>query len=194
MHSLAQFLLTFSVQETCLLIALLLFLPSSALAKSGNDKALDILRHAHQQMNLHAQETMDKCMQIALSWLNHYCLSHKHPPADSQELAFAQTELSKLMPANPYRHPSLVNETLENELNSTIERVAINVELNLSLSERYIEKVLQELPDDWQAPAGTIKIISNGYSLMLLWAAGADLRPIREGAGKPIILVLRLRP
>ena len=153
------------------------------------------LRQIIMQMQKEAIEKVSALMEKIDSWLANYCRANDHFPATDVEATAASQRLKRLMPANPF-NPAVAQrpEETRDTPASYDERVNINVVVDVGLDVDSLKAFQDTPPDSWQAPAGTITIISNGYNLAAVWAAGADQRPIRDlETGKVRILTVHCR-
>jgi len=152
------------------------------------------LRQILIQMQNEALADVSAVMSDVCSWLEDYGRQDGHFPATDVEAAAARASLQRLMPANPFnlavaqRPP----ETRHIPTNAE-ERIKVNFVVDMGLDRDAVKALIDLPPDTWQAPAGTITVISNGYHLAAIWASGADQRPIKDATGKAHILVASCR-
>ncbi len=151
------------------------------------------VRQIIMQMQKEAIERVSLVMEDVATWMESYCRENDHFPSDDLESQWARTNLSRLMPANPYNPSAAPTDRDGQQIPvSADQRMKVNVQVDRGLELSSLKAAQDTPPDGWQAPAGTVTVLSDGYHLACIWAAGADQRPIRDPqSGKARVIIAR---
>lgn len=166
-----------------------------------------------------ADAMMAKQVREVASWMQNYCASNVYFPRGGDEQNWVKGQLTELIPFNPYDPNSLnqaesgvpiaaplvgsgpggeifsYDEQTNEQIAQQDDRIHIEVEYGMTLEQA--KEWQTNPPDDWQADAGTITILSTNqglnqnspYDFFLVWGAGANGRPIRDPFTKRVVMV-----
>ncbi len=166
-----------------------------------------------------ADAMMAKQIREVASWMQNYCSSNVFFPRVGDEQNWVRSQLTELVPFNPY-DPNSLNQaesgvpiaapltgsgpggeilSYDEQANEMIaqqdDRIRIQVDYSMTLEQAKQYQI--NPPDDWQAPAGTITIVSTNQGMnqnsptdfFLVWGAGANGRPVRDPFTKRVVFV-----
>ncbi|MBX9877034.1 MAG: hypothetical protein K2Y22_01125 [Candidatus Obscuribacterales bacterium] len=166
-----------------------------------------------------ADAMMAKQVREVASWMQNYCSSNVYFPNHGDEQTWVKAQLTELIPFNPY-DPNSINQaesgvpiaaplvgsgpggeifSYDEQTNEQIaqqdDRIHIQVEYGMTLEQA--KEWQTNPPEEWQADAGTITILSTNqginqnspYDFFLVWGAGADGKPIRDPFTKRVVMV-----
>ncbi len=166
-----------------------------------------------------ADAMMAKQIREVASWMQNYCSSNVFFPRVGDEQNWVRSQLTELVPFNPY-DPDSMNQaesgvpiaapltgsgpggeilSYDEQTNEMIaqqdDRIRIQVDYSMTLEQA--RQYQTNPPDDWQAPAGTITIVSTNQGMnqnsptdfFLVWGASANGRPVRDPYTKRVIFV-----
>ncbi|MBX9772096.1 MAG: hypothetical protein K2X29_12035 [Candidatus Obscuribacterales bacterium] len=166
-----------------------------------------------------ADAMMTKQVREVASWMQNYCSSNVFFPRVGDEQNWVRSQLTELVPYNPY-DPNSLNQaesgvpiaapltgsgpggeilSYDEQANEMIaqqdNRIQIQVDYSMTLEQA--RQYETNPPDDWQADAGTITIVSTNQGMnqnsptdfFIVWGAGANGRPIRDPFTKRVLFV-----
>lgn len=166
-----------------------------------------------------ADAMMTKQVREVASWMQNYCSSNVFFPRVGDEQNWVRAQLTELVPYNPY-DPNSLNQaesgvpiaapltgsgpggeilSYDEQANEMIaqqdNRIQIQVDYSMTLEQ--VRQYETNPPDDWQADAGTITIVSTNQGMnqnsptdfFIVWGAGANGRPIRDPFTKRVLFV-----
>lgn len=148
-------------------------------------------------------------------WLDQYLTWNHRWPEVGDETAWAQEQLNQQVPNNPFTRdkvqliagldadPSYVSADSDPTDPSPSPELSpsgdvpgtaanlnhIRIQIDTSLTALEIQQYLDDPPQEWTAPPGTITAISNFRDLFVVWGAGADGKPLRDLASNKVKLL-----
>jgi hypothetical protein len=170
-----------------------------------------------QQMAMEQEDNrMFTDMSRVSNWVNQYCIWNHRFPEQGDEFRDAKAQLNQLVPNNPYINSKLYlsqgldadpvyagNADVSPNSNTDYQKTPfyvpsdqaanlhrIQLVIDGSLSELEIQQWQTEPPDEWNAPAGTITVISNQQNLFCIWGAGLNGKPIRDPLSRQVQIII----
>lgn len=200
------------LQVACIAIAVATS-GSSALADFGDDeRRAGPSPAAANAMDSRQNAVMQEEVRRVANYMENWCMRNSRFPTGNDETAATRAQLGLLVPENPYNLPEIEqpygypqpvtimpgdqyhwNQNIESEEDSSVEiaqnpdRVRLVRDDSLTLNAiTYYQKYP---PTDWRAPAGTITCVGNNSGLVMVWGAGRNGRPIRDGLTGRLLLI-----
>lgn len=207
------------------LLALVATVPSMAQDDSSDDSLSDQSINVQAQprrespINQEADAMMTKQIREVASWMENYCSSNVAFPDYGDEQNWVRAQLTELIPYNPY-DPNSINQaesgvpiaapltgsgpggevfSYDEQTNEAIAQQdnRIQIQVNNGMTFEQARQYQVSPPDDWQADAGTITIVSTNQGrnqnsptdFFIVWGAGANGKPVRDPFTKRVVLV-----
>jgi hypothetical protein len=166
-----------------------------------------------------ADAMLAKQIREVASWMQNYCSSNVAFPNHGDEQNWVQSQLTELIPFNPY-DPNSLNRaesgqpiaaplvgsgpggeilSYDDQTNEQIaqqdDRIHIQVEYGMTMEQAKAWQT--DPPEEWEAAPGTITILSTNqginqnspYDFFLVWGAGANGKPVRDPFTRRVVLV-----
>jgi hypothetical protein len=146
-----------------------------------------------QELIVRCNQLLAKKMAAAALEFNDYREQHGSFPEEGDETRSLETKLSVSAGENVYH----INEAEVSAAAASIDRIghsgkgacAVRILVDLSLSPLRVAQYKQNPPSSWIAAPGTITIIHNTEKAYIVWGAGNDGRPIKQGNQSELVLV-----
>jgi hypothetical protein len=136
--------------------------------------------------NVENDAELRRQMQSVASWLQDFTVRNSRFPSFGDNTMWAEQQLSILVPMNPYDFNDAI-ATSANTAPPPNGRVRLSIDQ--SLNGNAVQQFLNDPPLTWIADPGTISAISNNLDLYIVWAAGADGRPLRDSRTGRVYIV-----
>jgi hypothetical protein len=153
---------------------------SPCLAGGVNRELLTRQNQILLQLQKAAVDRMAAAVERAAAQLRLFCREAGHFPSGPEESRLAETEIAALMPTNPFLFPTPTAYESPHAQVRDEDRIRVAIRIDRHLNDEAVLRFLEFPPDDWQAPPGTIVVVTDGNRLAAIWASGADQRPIRD--------------
>lgn len=190
---------------------------TSSLSDSANSARPPVRRESPVMQEADAMLT--KQIREVSSWMENYCSSNVAFPDFGDEMTWVIAQLTELVPTNPYDPDSMSEAesgqpmavplegsspggeilTYDTQVNESIAQAQdrIRIKVDSSMTQEQARQYQVNPPDDWEAPAGTITIVSTNqgrnqnspFDFFLVWGAGANGKPVRDPFTKRVVLV-----
>lgn len=134
-----------------------------------------------QEKRIDADKKLLANMDSICDWLMYYRMKNGHLPEPGAEEEKCLEKLQQIIKPNPYSATGLQSTT-------ALKPCKIRFQWDYMLSDAKRKEWQTKAPDEWQAEPGTITVIMAHSEFVLVWAAGAEHRPILDDKHKTTFL------